>query len=200
MTKRAIPLLFALAAALAAALATAVARGDDSLGTVVFDVKPLTSQVELEQKVRDQLEAGGIRWGAQDGQLVVSMVDNRFLHFDLPYMTGYGNQRQIELPPGTYHLSCVGYIAAGGFSVEKALRKGAYFNLDVLTFQVAAGETTLLEVAPVVRAHAQAFVKYPLPELRVKVTEDGVAGDEAVINERTGTSVPWDNYEGSLKF
>jgi hypothetical protein len=195
MTKRAIPLL----SVLAAGLATALAQGDEPRGSVAFDVKPFTSQVELEEKVRNELASGGIKWGAQDGQLVVSMVNPRFIHFDLPYVTGYGNRREIELPPGVYRLSCVGYIAEGGFSIEKALRKGAYFNLDVLSFRVAAGKTTVLEVEPRVRAHSEAFVKYVLPELLVKVTEDGVAGAEAVINERTGTSVPWDNYEGALK-
>jgi hypothetical protein len=196
MTKRAIPLLLALAAV----VATDVAPGEEPRGTVVFDVKPFTSQVELEEKVRNELESGGVKWGAQDGQLVVSMVNPRFVHFDLPFVTGYGSRREIELPPGTYRLSCVGYIAEGGFSVEKALRKGAYFNLDVLSFRVVAGKMTVLEVEPTVRAPAEAFVKHALPELRVKVTEDGVVGAEAVINERTGTSVPWDNYEGSLKF
>ena len=196
MTKRAIPLLFALAAS----LAPAAARSEEApTGTVVFDVKPFVSQVDLEVKVYDELASGGVKWGAQDGRLVVSMVNPRFLHFDLPYVTGYGSQRKIELPPGSYDLSCVGYIAAGGFSVEKELRKGAYFNLDVMTFRVAAGKTTLVEVTPLVRAHSEAFVKYPMPELLAKVTEDGVTGAEVVINGRTGTSVPWDNYEGSLK-
>lgn len=196
MTKRTIPLLFALAAS----LAPAVARGEGvPTGTLVFEVKPFSSQVDLEVKVYEELASGGVKWGAQNGRLVVSMVNPRFIHFDLPYVTGHGNRQTIELPPGSYDLSCVGYIAAGKGNVEKELRKGAYFNLDVLSFRVAAGRTTLLEVTPVVRAHSEAFVEYPMPELLVKVTEDGVVGAEVVINERTGASVPWDNYEGSLK-
>lgn len=116
-------------------------------GTLSFDVKPFASE----------------------GQLVVSLVNKRFIRFDLPNMTRYGESRTLELPPGSYRVSCVGFVPEGGFSVDKALRKGAYFNLYV-------------------------------PQLFVKIIEEGAVKNEAVINYRTAASIAWDDYDGPLKF
>jgi len=38
-----------------------------------------------------------------------------------------------------------------------------------------------------------------IPELKVKVSEDGTQkGEEVVINKRTDKSVAWDDYHGPL--
>lgn len=172
----------------------------EAKGTLVFDVKPFTSEVELKDKIRKQLETGGIEWGAADGQLVITTLNKRFIRFDLPNMTRYGENKSLELEPGTYRLTCAGFLPEGGFSVEKAIKKGAYFNLDIQTFDVVAGKTTTLEVYPAIRKTSTFLLKFYTPDLLVKVIEDGVFKSEHVINARTDSSIAWDDYNGPLKF
>jgi len=169
-------------------------------GTLVFDVKPFTSEVELKEKIEKQLKTGGIEWGAGEGQLVVTTLNKRFISFDLSNMTRYGESKSLELEPGTYRLTCVGFLPEGGFSIEKALKKGAYFNLDIQTFDVVAGKTTTLEVYPAIRKTSTFLLKFYTPDLLVKVIEDGVDKSEQVINARTDASIAWDDYNGPLKF
>lgn len=177
-----------------------VLLAQDSRGTVVVDVKPFTTEVKLKEKVESQLKAGGLEWGAAEGQIVISLLPKKFINFDLPYLTRYGQQRSVELQPGTYRLTCVGFVPEGGFSVEKVLKKGAYFNLDVLTFDVEAGKTTVIEVQPTIHKKSTFFVKFFIPELLVKPIQGGVVKAERVINERTEKSIPWEQYKGPLKF
>lgn len=172
----------------------------EARGTLLFDVKPFTSEVKLKEKIEKQLKTGGIEWGAAEGQLLVSLVNKRFIRFDLPNMTRYGENKTLELEPGSYRLSCVGLVPEGGFSVEKVLSKGAYFNLDVLSFDIVAGKTTTLEVYPAIRKSSTFLLKFYMPDLLVKVIEDGAQKSEHVINARTDASIAWDDYDGPLKF
>ncbi len=172
----------------------------ESQGTLLFDVKPFTSEVKLKDKIRKLLETGGIEWGLAEGQLVVSMVNKRFIRFDLPNMTRYGESKSLQLEPGTYRITCVGFIPEGGFSVEKALKKGAYFNLDMQTIEVIAGKTTTVEVNPTIQKKSTFFIKFFTPELLVKIIEDGTVKAELVINERKDASIAWEDYNGPLKF
>ena len=172
----------------------------ETRGVVIFDVKAFTSEVKLKEKIENQLKTGGIEWGVAEGQLVVSLVNKRFIRFELPNLTRYGESKNLELEPGTYRLTCVGFVPEGGLSVEKALKKGAYFNLDVQTFEVVAGKTTTIEVHPTIQKKSTFFVKFFTPELLVRVSEEGAAKKEGVINERTDASIAWDDYKGPLKF
>ncbi len=172
----------------------------ETTGTLLFDVKPFTSEVKLKEKIEKQLKTGGIEWGTAEGQLVVSLVNKRFIRFELPNMTRYGESKTLELAPGSYRLSCVGFVPEGGFSVDKALKKGAYFNLDVLTFEVVAGKTTTMEVYPTIKAESTFLLKFYVPQLFVKIVDEGVLRNEAVINDRTAASIAWDDYDGPLKF
>jgi hypothetical protein len=186
------------------ALATAVWAlslwAQEPRGTLVFDVKPFTSEIDLKEKVEKQLKSGGIEWGLAEGQLVVSMVNKRFIRFELPNLTRYGEKKTLELAPGDYRITCVGFAPEGGLSVEKALRKGAYFNLDVVRFKVEAGKTATVEVLPIIQKKSTFFVKMFIPNLVVKISEGGAAGAESVINERTPASIAWEDYNGPLKF
>jgi hypothetical protein len=186
--------------ALVSSLWSLALGAQESTGTLVLDVKPFTSQVKLKEKVENQLKTGGIEWGAAEGQLVVSLVNKRFIRFELPHLTRYGEKKTLELEPGTYRLTCVGFVPEGGLSVEKALKKGAYFNIDTLTFQVAASRTTTIEVEPTIRKESTFFLKFYIPELLVRVIEDGSVKSESVINNRTDKSVAWEDYKGPLKF
>ncbi|HXV41222.1 MAG TPA: hypothetical protein VD701_09695 [Steroidobacteraceae bacterium] len=186
--------------ALAAAAALWTLPAQATTGTLVFDVKPFTSKVKLKEKIENRLKTGGIEWGAADGQLVVTTVNKRFIRFDLPHMTRYGESKTLELAPGTYTIHCAAFIPEGGLSVEKALAKGAFFNLDQMTFEIAEGKTTTLEVHPVIESESTFLLKFFMPELQVKLVEDGAIKQEAVINNRVESSIAWNDYSGPLKF
>ncbi|HEY7753227.1 MAG TPA: hypothetical protein VH856_05385 [Steroidobacteraceae bacterium] len=188
------------AAALAAAAALWTLSAQAATGTLVFDVKPFTSAVKLKEKIENRLKTGGIEWGAADGQLVITTVNKRFIRFDLPHMTRYGESKTLELAPGTYTLHAPSFIPEGGLSVEKALAKGAFFNMDLLTFEIAEGKSTTLEVHPTIQSESTFLLKFYMPQLLVKLVEDGVVRQELVINERTDKSIAWNDYHGPLKF
>lgn len=186
--------------ALAAGLWSLPLWAQGTTGTLVFDIKPFTSEVKLKEKIEKQLKTGGIEWGVAEGQLVVSLVNKRFISFDLSHFTRYGEKKTLELEPGAYRLTCAGFIPEGGRTVEKALTKGAYFNLDILSFQVYPGRTTTIEVQPTIRKYSTFAVKLFMPELLTKIIEDGSVKAEGLINERTDASIAWEDYKGPLKF
>jgi hypothetical protein len=188
------------AAALAAAAALWTLSAQAATGTLVFDVKPFTSAVKLKEKIENRLKTGGIEWGAADGQLVITTVNKRFIRFDLPHMTRYGESKTLELAPGTYTIHCAAFIPEGGLSVEKALSKGAFFNLDQMTFEIVEGKTTTLEVHPTIESESTFLLKFFMPELLVKLVEDGAVKQEVVINNRVESSIAWNDYTGPLKF
>jgi hypothetical protein len=187
-------------AAIAAAAALCTFSAQAATGTLVFDVKPFTSKVKLKEKIENRLKTGGIEWGAADGQLVVTTVNKRFIRFDLPHMTRYGESKTLELAPGTYTIHCAAFIPEGGLSVEKALSKGAFFNLDQMTFEIVEGKTTTLEVHPTIESESTFLLKFFMPELLVKLVEDGAVKQEVVINNRVESSIGWNDYTGPLKF
>jgi hypothetical protein len=169
-------------------------------GTLVFDSKPFTSEVDLKEKIEKQLKSGGLEWGVVGNELVVTLVNKRFINADIPNLTRYGERKEIQLPPGQYTLTCVGLIPEGGLSVDKVLSKGAYFNEDVLSFTIEPGETTVLEVSSVIRKENTFFLKFFIPEVSVSVVANGVGFEAQPINIRGDSSVAWDDYSGPLKF
>lgn len=175
-------------------------RAQESKGTLVIDVKPIEAQTAIKPKVESELKSGGLEWGVENDQLVVSMVSKRFVAVDLTHLTRYGTTTSVDLPPGHYRLTCVAIDPSGGLSVDKFLSKGAYFNLDVVTFDVAAGETTTIAIRPLMQKKSTFLVKFFYPDLLVRVLRNGVEGPEYRISARTETSIAWDSYHGPLKF
>ena len=169
-------------------------------GTLVFDSKPFTSEVELKEKIEKQLKSGGLEWGVVGNELVVTLVNKRFINAEIPNLTRYGERKEIQLPAGQYTLTCVGLIPEGGLSVDKVLSKGAYFNEDVLSFTIEAGETTVLDVSSVIRRENTFLLKFFVPEVSVSVVANGVGFEPQPINLRGDASVAWDDYSGPLKF
>jgi hypothetical protein len=169
-------------------------------GTLVFDAKPFTSEVDLKEKIEKQLKSGGLEWGVVGNELVVTLVNKRFINADIPNLTRFGERKEIQLPAGQYTLTCVGLIPDGGLSVDKVLSKGAYFNEDVLSFTIEAGETTVLDVSSVIRKENTFFLKFFVPEVSVSVVSNGVGFEAQPINLRGDSSVAWDDYSGPLKF
>jgi len=189
-----------LTALMMAGLGSLSAWAQDARGTLVFDMKPFTSEVKLKEKVEKQLKTGGVEWGLGEGQMVVSLLAKKFIKFDLPNLTRYGESKSVELEPGTYRITCIGFVPEGGMSVEKVLKKGVYINQDIQSFEVVGGKTTTIEVSPTIQKKSTFFIKFFTPELLVKIIEDGVVKKEGVINERTDKSIGWDDYQGPLKF
>lgn len=169
-------------------------------GTLVMDVKPFTSEIKLKKKVLRQLESGGLVWGVADKQLVFTQVNRRFINFELSQMTRYGTRKELKLPAGTYRIHCAAMIYKGGLSVEKVLRKGAYFNIDAFSFTISPGKVTTLEVLPIIQKSRTVLTKVYMPDIKVKVMESGVIKGEKTVNHKVDSSVPWEKYDGPLKF
>lgn len=188
----------------AAVLALSVCLSQHALaqatGTLVFDSKPFTSEVELKPKIENQLKSGGLEWGVKGNELIVTLVNKRFINADIPNLTRYGERKEIQLPAGQYTLTCVGLIPEGGLSVDKVLSKGAYFNTDVMNFTIEPGQTTVLEVSSVIRKENTFLLKFFVPEVSVNIIANDVEFGAAPINVRDDQSVAWDDYSGPLKF
>ncbi|MFM2290051.1 MAG: hypothetical protein RL684_3194 [Pseudomonadota bacterium] len=179
-------------------LSATTARAEN--GTLVIDVGPFTSEVELKDKIQKQLESGGIEWGQTGNRIVFTTVNKRFLNFDIAQFTRYGTQKSLDLPEGDYVLTCVGLVPHTAFSPEKILSKGGYFNEGILTVHVKSGATATLKIRPVIRKQSTLFLKLYMPELMTTVEQDGGTSAEISLNAESEKSVKWDDYAGDLKF
>ena len=180
------------------ALATPLTAFAD--GTLAINIAPFTSEVKLKDKVRKQLEGGGMEWGYANNRLVVTSVNKQFVGPVIDHLTRFGTNASLTLPAGEYHISCVGMLYDGGLSVEKVLSKGAFFNENVLAFRIEDGKVTTLDVKPTIRASSGFFLKLFMPEYLATATLDGASSPEVSLNSRTEKSVAWDDYSGDLKF
>ena len=169
-------------------------------GTLAINVAAFQSEVKLKDKIRKQLEGGGMEWGLAGDRLTVTTVNKQYVGPTIDHLTRFGTNATLNLPAGEYRVSCVGMVYEGGLSVAKVLSKGAYFNENVMTFRIADGETTTLDVRPVIRSSSGMLLKVFMPEYIAKVTLNGEASPEVSLNARGGTSVAWDDYNGDLKF
>ena len=170
------------AVALGLMFATAQPVFAQATGTLVFDAQPFTSEVELKPKIENQLKSGGFEWGVEGQQLVVTLVNKRFIDADISNLTRYGDRKEIQLPAGQYTLTCIGLIPEGGLSVDKVLSKGAYFNSNVLSFTIEPGETTVLDVTSVIRKENTFLLKFFVPEVSVNVVANGIDFGAVPIN------------------
>lgn len=198
-------LVVGLVAAASLAFSEPAPAEEARTGKLIVEVKPFESEVELKPKVLKQLEHGGLVWGTDEGTLIVTLVAPNYVNADFSHLTRYGSSEEVELPAGTYRITCVGYLhESNSRKVDKALAKSAFFNIDVLTFEIRPDRATTLQVLPVIRkqSHLSPLVKVKVfaPEFSVTVVEDGVATGSAVINQRTPQSVGWAEYSGPLKF
>jgi hypothetical protein len=169
-------------------------------GTLAINVGPFTSEVKLKDKIRKQLEGGGMEWGYANNRLVVTSVNKQFVGPVIDHLTRFGTNASLTLPAGDYQISCVGMLYDGGLSVEKVLSKGAFFNENVLAFQIVDGKVTTLDIKPTIRASSGFFLKLFMPEYLATVTSDGAVTQQVSLNSRTEKSVSWDDYHGDLKF
>jgi hypothetical protein len=179
---------------------TAIAQQPVGTGTLVFDVKPFRSEVELKPKIENQLKSGGIEWGLKDGQMVVTMVNKRFVNFDINHMTRFGQQETLQLPPGEYKITGIGLEMVTAFSPEKVLAKGGYLNLDVASFKIEEGKTTTVSIDPVIRKDMTFLMKWFVPTLLTTISTDAGSSEPVALNARQAGTVAWRDYNGPLKF
>lgn len=184
----------------AAAPAATPATAPAATGTLVMQVKPFTSEVELKKKVQAQLESGGLEWGIEGDLLVVTMVNKRFIDFDVNHMTRYGTDETLTLPVGDYRITGIGLEMVTAFSPEKVLNKGAFLNENVLSFRIEEGQTTTVSINPVIRKDMTFLIKWYVPALMTTVVTAAGAGEEVALNLRNPDSLPWRDYNGPLKF
>lgn len=169
-------------------------------GKLTINVAPFESEVELKEKIRKQLEGGGMEWGLTGNRLVVTMVNKQFVGPTINQLTRFGTNTSIDLPAGDYQISCVGMVYEGGLSVTKVLSKGGYFNENVMAFHVAEGKTTTLDVRPMIRKSSGMLLKVFMPEYIARSTLELDMSAEVSLNSRSDKSVAWDDYNGDLKF
>ena len=169
-------------------------------GTLVVDVLPFTSEVELKKKVRAQLEGGGVDWGMDGRRLVFTQMNKQFVNFNMGYYTRFGKQQTVTLPAGEYRITGIGLNLGFGFDVQKILDRGGYVNEDIVKFVVEPGKTTKLTVNPVVRADNAGLVKFFVPQLLISVTTDAGTTTPVSVAGHTPTSINWGEYKGDLKF
>lgn len=190
----------AIFAGLVLVLGSMSAAAQQAMGKLTVDIQAFTSEVKLKKKVETTLKSGGLEWGAKDGQVVFSMVNKRFVNFDMPNFTRYGAQTTVDLPAGDYTITGVGLIPSTGFSPEKILAKGAYINEKVMSFRIEEGKTSTITIRPVIQKNATFFVNFFMPELLTTVAVNGVASPEVSVCAKNDKSLPWATYTGALKF
>ncbi|GAB2502011.1 hypothetical protein [Lysobacter humi (ex Lee et al. 2017)] len=169
-------------------------------GTLVVNIENFTSEKELPKKVDAQLRNGGIEWGVRDGQVVFSMVNKQFVDFPLSQMTRYGRSETLSLPAGEYRVTGIGLEMSAGFSVQKILDRGAFVNQDVLRFTITPGQTTTLNIKPVIYRDAAFVVNFYMPTLMASIVGTEPAGEARALNMRGEGSIAWPQYNGPLKF
>lgn len=169
-------------------------------GTLAINMAPFESEVKLKDKIRKQLEGGGMEWGMAGNRLVVTTVNKQYVGPTINQLTRFGTNASITLPAGDYQISCVGLVYEGGLSVGKVLSKGGYFNENVMSFRIEEGKTTTLDVRPVIRASSGMLLKVFMPEYVARSTLEVDISPEISLNARTDKSVAWDDYSGDLKF
>jgi len=169
-------------------------------GTLMINVAAFQSEVKLKEKVQKQIEGGGMEWGLTGNRLVVTTVNKQYVGPTIDHLTRFGTNATLPLPAGEYTISCVGMVYDGGLSVAKVLSKGAYFNENVMTFRIEDGQTTTLDVRPVIRASSGMLLKVFMPEYIARTTLDGAVSSDVSLNGRGDKSIAWDDYSGDLKF
>jgi hypothetical protein len=169
-------------------------------GTLVVEIKPFTSEKPLPAKVEKQLRSGGLEWGTRDNEIVFTMVNKQFVDFPINHMTRYGQNEQLNLPAGEYHVTGLGMEMNAGFNVQKILDRGAFVNNDVVTFRIEAGKTTTLSINPVIRRDNALMVNFWMPTLLATVIDEIGRSEEKALNVRGETSIGWPQYHGPLKF
>jgi hypothetical protein len=199
---------FALRILLAAALLSGsfACLAQTATGTLVMEVDKLQSEVPLSKELQELIRTGGVDWGIKGNELVLTVVDTRYLDFDYGFTTRYGYRHALQLPVGTYRVTAVSREPRRSYSEQRLLERATFLNRNVASFTVEAGKTIAVQVAPVIMDEEALNPAVFIPTLFASVSDAGgtVGGGAAprpkAITLRDESSTAWPDYHGPLKF
>lgn len=170
-------------------------------GTLIFRVLNYETNVRLKDNITKQLKHAALEWCIFDNTLIITQVSQKFVKLTNPKRTLFGEEEKLELPPGVYTVTCIGYQPRSSSSnIDKVLTKSAYFNLEILSFNILPEKTTQLIILPIYQKQETWGLTMYVPDYHMKIFEDGKEITECQINKKTEKSILWDNYTGPLKF
>lgn len=122
----------------------------EQTGTLIVSVRHYTSDVKLPKKIEKQIEHAGVEWGMLGNTLLIPLLNQSYVNADTLYLTRFGEQKKLEVKPGEYAVTCIGFeLTAASTNVDKFLSKNAFFNIDILKFAVSPDKATTLEISPI---------------------------------------------------
>ncbi|MFI8719449.1 hypothetical protein ACIGHF_16405 [Stenotrophomonas sp. NPDC077464] len=179
---------------------------ETATGTLVMEVEKLQSDVPLGKELQELIRTGGVDWGIKGNELVLTVVDPRYLEFDYGFTTRYGYRHALQLPVGTYRVTAVSREPRRSYSEQRLLERATFLNRNVASFTVEAGKTITVQVAPVILDEEALNPAVFIPTLFASVSDAGgtVPGGAAprpkAITLRDESSTAWPDYHGPLKF
>lgn len=199
---------FALRTLLAAALLAGsfACLAQAATGTLVMEVDKLQSEVPLSKDLQELIRTGGVDWGIKGNELVLTVVDTRYLDFDYGFTTRYGYRHALQLPVGTYRITAVSREPRRSYSEQRLLDRATFVNRNVASFTIEAGKTVTVRVGPVILDEDALNPAVFIPTLFASVSSaDGDAPGSAAprrkaVTLRDNTSTAWPDYRGPIKF
>jgi hypothetical protein len=199
---------FALRTLLAAALLSGsfACLAQAATGTLVMEVDKLQSEVPLSKDLQELIRTGGVDWGIKGNELVLTVVDTRYLDFDYGFTTRYGYRHALQLPVGTYRITAVSREPRRSYSEQRLLDRATFVNRNVASFTIEAGKTVTLQVGPVILDEDALNPAVFIPTLFAGVSSadgdapGGAAPRRKAVTLRDNTSTAWPDYRGPIKF
>lgn len=199
---------FALRTLLAAALLSGsfACLAQAATGTLVMEVDKLQSEVPLSKDLQELIRTGGVDWGIKGNELVLTVVDTRYLDFDYGFTTRYGYRHALQLPVGTYRITAVSREPRRSYSEQRLLDRATFVNRNVASFTIEAGKTVTVQVGPVILDEDALNPAVFIPTLFAGVSSadgeapGGAAPRRKAVTLRDNTSTAWPDYRGPIKF
>lgn len=199
---------FALRTLLAAALLSGsfACLAETATGTLVMEVDKLQSEVPLSKDLQELIRTGGVDWGIKGNELVLTVVDTRYLDFDYGFTTRYGYRHALQLPVGTYRITAVSREPRRSYSEQRLLDRATFVNRNVASFTIEAGKTVTVQVGPVILDEDALNPAVFIPTLFAGVSSadgeapGGAAPRRKAVTLRDNTSTAWPDYRGPIKF
>ncbi|HBZ48365.1 MAG TPA: hypothetical protein DEO93_14545 [Stenotrophomonas sp.] len=199
---------FALRTLLAAALLAGsfACLAQTATGTLVMEVDKLQSEVPLSKELQELIRTGGVDWGIKGNELVLTVVDTRYLDFDYGFTTRYGYRHALQLPVGTYRITAVSREPRRSYSEQRLLDRATFVNRNVASFTIEAGKTVTVRVGPVIMDEDALNPAVFIPTLFASVSSadggapGGAAPRRKAVTLRDNSSTAWPDYRGPIKF
>lgn len=199
---------FALRTLLAAALLSGsfACLAQAATGTLVMEVDKLQSEVPLSKELQELIRTGGVDWGIKGNELVLTVVDTRYLDFDYGFTTRYGYRHALQLPVGTYRITAVSREPRRSYSEQRLLDRATFVNRNVASFTIEAGKTVTVRVGPVIMDEDALNPAVFIPTLFASVSsadgdaQGGAAPRRKAVTLRDNSSTAWPDYRGPIKF